>query len=49
LFIPAGAEAYRRDNPNAVVALLETGRFALDTYVVEIALAMKQCLARTAG
>jgi pimeloyl-ACP methyl ester carboxylesterase len=27
-FIPAGAEAYRRDNPNAVVEFLDTGHFA---------------------
>jgi hypothetical protein len=49
LFIPAGAEAYRRHNPNAVVALLDTGRFALETHVEATALAMKRFLARTAG
>ena len=48
-FIPAGAEAYRRDNPNAVVQLLDTGHFALETHLDEIALAMKQFLAKTAG
>jgi pimeloyl-ACP methyl ester carboxylesterase len=31
-FIPAGAEAYRRDNPNAVVEFLDTGHFALETH-----------------
>lgn len=31
-FIPAGAEAFRRDNPNAVVELLDTGHFALETH-----------------
>jgi pimeloyl-ACP methyl ester carboxylesterase len=36
-FIPAGAEAYRRDNPNAVVKFLNTGHFALETHVEEIA------------
>jgi len=36
-FIPAGAEAYRRDNPNAVVEFLDTGHFALETHVEEIA------------
>jgi len=36
-FIPPGAEAYRRDNPNAVVKLLDTGHFALETHVDEIA------------
>jgi len=49
LFIPAGAEADRRDNPNAVVPLLDTGRFALETHVEAITLAMKQFLGRTAG
>jgi pimeloyl-ACP methyl ester carboxylesterase len=47
-FIPAGAEAYRRDNPNAVVQLLDTGHFALETHVEEIAAAMRQFLAATA-
>ena len=46
-FIPAGAEAYRRDNPNAVVQLLDTGHFALETHVEEIALSMRQFLAKT--
>ena len=39
-FIPAGAEAFRRDNPRATVQLLETGHFALETHVEEIAAAM---------
>lgn len=36
-FIPPGAEAYRRDNPNAVVEMLDTGHFALETHVAYIA------------
>jgi pimeloyl-ACP methyl ester carboxylesterase len=36
-FLPPGAEAYRRDNPNAEVIFLETGHFALETHVNEIA------------
>jgi pimeloyl-ACP methyl ester carboxylesterase len=44
-FIPPGAEAYRRDNPNAVITLLDTGHFALETHVVEIAAAIHQLLA----
>ncbi|QKZ04634.1 alpha/beta fold hydrolase [Pseudomonas eucalypticola] len=36
-FIPPGAEAYRRDNPNAHVELLDTGHFALETHVEHIA------------
>ncbi|SPK75982.1 conserved protein of unknown function (plasmid) [Cupriavidus taiwanensis] len=36
-FIPPGAEAYRRDNPNARVKMLDTGHFALETHLQEIA------------
>jgi pimeloyl-ACP methyl ester carboxylesterase len=45
-FIPAGAEAFRRDNPNATVQLLDTGHFALETHVEEIASAMRDFLAQ---
>jgi pimeloyl-ACP methyl ester carboxylesterase len=45
-FIPAGADAFRRDNPNAIVQLLDTGHFALETHVEEIALAVRQFLAK---
>lgn len=31
-FIPPGAEAYKRDNADAVVELLDTGHFALETH-----------------
>jgi len=41
-FIPAGAQAFRRDIPNAQVQLLDTGHFALETHVVEIASEMKE-------
>jgi pimeloyl-ACP methyl ester carboxylesterase len=47
-FIPAGAKAFRKDLPNAQVDFLDTGHFALETHVVEIAAAMKQFL-RSAG
>ncbi len=43
-FIPAGAEAFRKDLPNAQVRLLDTGHFAIETHVVEIAAAMKEFL-----
>ena len=43
-FIPAGAEAYRKDIPNARVELLDTGHFALESHVVEIADEMKKFL-----
>lgn len=35
-FLPAGAEAYRRDLPNAEVELFDTGHFALETHNAEI-------------
>jgi len=41
-FLPAGAEAFRKDIPNAQVQLLDTGHFALETHVIEIAAAMKE-------
>src|SRR5271169_5978120 len=44
-FVPPGAEAYTRDNPNAVVQFLDTGHFALETHVDEIAAAMHEFLA----
>lgn len=43
-FIPAGAEAFRKDLPNAQVQFLDTGHFAIETHVVEIASAMKDFL-----
>jgi pimeloyl-ACP methyl ester carboxylesterase len=46
-FIPAGAQAFRRDNPNAVVQLLDTGHFALETHVEDIAVAVERFLAQT--
>ena len=48
-FVPAGAEAFRRDNPNAINQLLETGHFALETHLEEIAAAMKDFLAGNTG
>ena len=43
-FIPAGAEAFRKDLPHAQVQLLDTGHFAIETHVVEIVAAMKEFL-----
>ena len=43
-FIPAGAEAFRKDLPNAQVQLLDTGHFAIETHVVEITAAIKEFL-----
>jgi pimeloyl-ACP methyl ester carboxylesterase len=36
-FLPQGAEAFRRDNPDAEVLLFDTGHFALETHFSEIA------------
>jgi pimeloyl-ACP methyl ester carboxylesterase len=43
-FIPAGAEAFRNDLPKAQVRFLDTGHFATETHVVEIATAMREFL-----
>jgi len=43
-FLPPGAEAFRRDNPNAEVHFLDTGHFALETHVNEIAAIMRSFL-----
>jgi pimeloyl-ACP methyl ester carboxylesterase len=45
-FVPPGAEAYRRDNRNAVVEFLDTGHFALETHVEEIARKIGQLMDR---
>jgi pimeloyl-ACP methyl ester carboxylesterase len=39
-FIPPGAEAFKRDVPNAEVKFLDTGHFALETNVEDIASAI---------
>jgi pimeloyl-ACP methyl ester carboxylesterase len=44
-FIPAGAEAFRKDLPNALVQFLDTGHFATETHSVEIAAAIRGFLA----
>ena len=48
-FIPPGAEAFLRDNPNATVQFLETGHFALETHLEEVASAMRDFLQKTLG
>ena len=35
-FLPAGAEAYKKDIPNAIVKFYGTGHFALETHAKEI-------------
>ena len=43
-FVPAGAEAFGKDLPDAQVEFLDTGHFATETHVVEIAAAMREFL-----
>ena len=43
-FLPAGAWAFQRDNPESEVKLLPTGHFALETHLEEIADAMLEFL-----
>jgi pimeloyl-ACP methyl ester carboxylesterase len=46
-FLPLGAEAFKRDNPNAEVKLFDTGHFALETHAQEIAREILDFLGRT--
>lgn len=45
-FLPPGAEAFRRDNPNAEVQFYPTGHFALETHGDEIGAAILEFLNR---
>jgi pimeloyl-ACP methyl ester carboxylesterase len=45
-FLPAGAEAFRRDVPEAEIRFYDTGHFALETHGAEIAEAMNAFLTR---
>jgi pimeloyl-ACP methyl ester carboxylesterase len=47
-FLPLGAEAFKRDIPDAVVRFLDTGHFALETHVREIADSIRSFLKRPA-
>ena len=44
-FLPAGAEAFKRDIPEAVVRFFDAGHFALETHAAEIARAIRDFLA----
>src|SRR5580693_4152415 len=44
-FLPAGAEAFRRDIPGAEVRFFDTGHFALETHCDEIAESIRDFLA----
>jgi pimeloyl-ACP methyl ester carboxylesterase len=45
-FLPPGAEAFKRDIPNAEIHLYDAGHFALETNGAEIALEIRSFLAR---
>ncbi len=45
-FLPAGAEAFKRDNPSAEVQFYDAGHFALETHVQEIGGAIRDFLGR---
>ena len=45
-FLPSGAEAFKRDIPNAVIRFLDTGHFALETHAAEIAAEIRGFLSR---
>ena len=45
-FLPAGAEAFKRDIPDADVRFVDTGHFALETHAEEIATAIAEFLTR---
>jgi pimeloyl-ACP methyl ester carboxylesterase len=45
-FLPPGAEAFKRDIPNAEVHFYDTGHFALETHVTEIASTIQDFLGR---
>lgn len=45
-FLPAGAQAFTRDNPDAELHFYDTGHFALETHVGEIADAIREFLGR---
>lgn len=46
LFLPAGAQAFKRDDPDAEIHLLDAGHFALESQGPEIAAIIRNFLAR---
>ncbi|KPF77884.1 alpha/beta hydrolase [alpha proteobacterium AAP81b] len=48
-FVPAGAEAFKRDLPRADIRFFDTGHFALETHAAEIGAAIAGFLAATIG
>ena len=45
-FLPPGAEAFKRDIPDAEIHFFDTGHFALETHAKEIAEAIREYLSR---
>jgi pimeloyl-ACP methyl ester carboxylesterase len=45
-FLPPGAEAFKRDIPDATVRFFDTGHFALETHAAEIAAAIREFFPR---
>jgi pimeloyl-ACP methyl ester carboxylesterase len=48
-FLPAGAEAFKRDVPVADVRFVDSGHFALETHAREISAAMREFLGKHLG
>jgi len=48
-FLPPGAEAFKRDVPDAEVRFVDSGHFALETHAREIGAAMRDFLAKHLG
>jgi pimeloyl-ACP methyl ester carboxylesterase len=48
-FVPAGAEAFNRDVPEADIRFVDSGHFALETHAREIGAAMREFLAEHIG
>ena len=48
-FLPPGAEAFKRDVPDAEVRFVDSGHFALETHAHEIGAAMRDFLAKHLG
>jgi pimeloyl-ACP methyl ester carboxylesterase len=46
-FLPPGAEAFKRDIPNAVVRCLDTGHFALETHAAEVAAELRKFMEKS--
>ena len=48
-FVPASAQAFSRDNPEAQIHVCPTGHFALETHCREIAVTIRHFLARSSA